>query len=393
MTSGLLVKKFIKNSENTKDPKVRSAYGTLTGVTGIICNTALFAGKFFTGLFINSVSVMADAFNNLSDAASSVIGLAGMKIAGKPADKGHPFGHGRMEYIASLIVSFIVIIVGLSFLKNSIEKIMEPEEMAFSLVSLSILLASVLVKLWLSFFNRRLGKKIDSQVMAATATDALGDVLTTSATIFSLLFFYFTGINIDGYVGLLVSIVVIWAGIKIIRNSFNSLMGEPTDPELYNEVLDFINSHEQVLGCHDLIIHNYGPSKNLASAHVEVSSDLTLNEAHNIADHIERETQSRFDLNLVIHTDPVDIKDERRKILMEEVTNAVKELDSRLSVHDFRIVSEGEDKILFFDVLVPFSYSEEELISLHHQILEKISALDSSYQCVVTLDNSYVAQA
>ena len=388
----LLVRKFVKNYQNTDDSRVRTDYGVLTSVVGILCNVLLFAGKLAVGMVMRSVCVMADAFNNLSDAASSVIGFVGVKMAGKPADREHPFGHGRIEYIAALVVAFLVIQVGLTFFKSSLDKIRHPEDLSFDLVSMLILTASVAVKLWLGRFNKALGKRINSSVMQAAAADALGDVVTTLATMGSILFFHFTQINIDGFVGLLVSLVVMWAGIGIARDTLEPLIGQPVDPKLYREISEFVESYDGILGSHDLIVHNYGPTRSLASIHAEVPNDVDIETSHEIIDRIERDAARKLGIFLVIHMDPVAVRDERVTELKEQVTAELKKIDERLSLHDFRIV-DGEQQInLIFDVVVPHSYSDKDMTQLHLDIVEKVSGLDPRYQCVVTLENGYIAE-
>lgn len=387
-----LVHKFVKDYENTENTAVRTSYGVMTSMVGIFCNVLLFAGKFIVGLFLNSVSVLADAFNNLSDAASSVIGFVGVKMASKPADQDHPFGHGRIEYIAALIVSFLVIEVGLSFLKAAIGKIREPEDLAFSAISMVVLLASIGVKLWMAYFNRKLGKRIHSSVMMATATDAMGDVVTTSATVLSLLFCRFTGINIDGIVGALVALVVMWAGVGIAKDTLEPLIGEAVDPELYRQITEFVEGYEGILGSHDLIVHNYGPTRSLASIHAEVPSDVSIEISHEIIDRIEREAAKKLGIFLVIHMDPVEVRNDRVTAIRTEVTATLKELDKQLSIHDFRMV-DGEQQInLIFDVVVPFSYQGEKLRQLQQDIMERVRELNSRYQCVMTMEKGYVAE-
>lgn len=387
-----LVHKFVKDYENTENAKVRTSYGVMASMVGIFCNILLFAGKFTVGLVLHSVSVLADAFNNLSDAASSVIGFVGVKMASKPADQDHPFGHGRIEYIAALIVSFLVIEVGLSFLKTAVGKIREPEELAFSTVSVMVLLASIGVKLWMAYFNRKLGKRIHSSVMMATATDAMGDVVTTSATVLSLLFCRFTGINIDGFVGVAVALVVMWAGVGIARDTLEPLIGKAVDPELYRQITDFVESYKGILGSHDLIVHNYGPTRSLASIHAEVPNDVSIEISHEIIDKIEREAAKKLGIFLVIHMDPVEVRDDRVTNVRMKVTDVLKEIDDRLTLHDFRLV-DGEQQInLIFDVVVPFAYQGAELKRLKEDISERVSLLDTRYQCVMTMEKGYVAQ-
>lgn len=388
----LLVKTFVKDYQNTEEAKVRTAYGVLASLVGIVCNLLLFGGKLAVGLVLHSVSVMADAFNNLSDAASSVIGFIGVKMAEKPADEEHPFGHGRIEYIAALIVSFLVIEVGFTFFKNAIAKIRTPEELSFNLISMGILLASVAVKLWLSFFNKKLGKRINSTVMQATATDALGDVLTTLATMGSILFFYFTKINIDGYVGLAVSMLVMWAGVGIAKDTLEPLIGQSVDPKLYREISEFVESYDGILGSHDLIVHNYGPTKSLASIHAEVPNNVDIETSHEIIDRIERDAAKKLGIFLVIHMDPVETADAQVAEVKAEVQEVLHQMDERLSLHDFRMV-DGEKWInLIFDVVVPFSYGENDRPKLREAIEEEVRSLDERYHCVITFDSGFVAE-
>lgn len=388
----LLVKTFVKDYQNTEEAKVRTAYGVLASLVGIVCNLLLFGGKLAVGLVLRSVSVMADAFNNLSDAASSVIGFIGVKMAEKPADEEHPFGHGRIEYIAALIVSFLVIEVGFTFFKNAIAKIRTPEELSFNLISMGILLASVAVKLWLSFFNKKLGKRINSTVMQATATDALGDVVTTLATMGSILFFYFTKINIDGYVGLAVSLLVMWAGVGIAKDTLEPLIGQSVDPKLYREISEFVESYDGILGSHDLIVHNYGPTKSLASIHAEVPNNVDIETSHEIIDRIERDAAKKLGIFLVIHMDPVETADAQVAEVKAEVQEVLHQMDERLSLHDFRMV-DGEKWInLIFDVVVPFSYGENDRPKLREAIEGEVRSLDERYHCVITFDSGFVAE-
>ena len=388
----LLVKTFVKDYQNTEEAKVRTAYGVLSSLVGIVCNLLLFVGKLAVGLVLHSVSVMADAFNNLSDAASSVIGFIGVKMAEKPADEEHPFGHGRIEYIAALIVSFLVIEVGFTFFKNAIAKIRTPEELSFNRISMGILLASVVVKLWLSFFNKKLGKRVNSTVMQATATDALGDVVTTLATMGSILFFYFTKINVDGYVGLAVSLLVMWAGVGIAKDTLEPLIGQSVDPKLYREISEFVESYDGILGSHDLIVHNYGPTKSLASIHAEVPNNVDIETSHEIIDRIERDAAKKLGIFLVIHMDPVETADAQVAEVKAEVQEVLHQMDERLSLHDFRMV-DGEKWInLIFDVVVPFSYGENDRPKLREAIEEKVRSLDERYHCVITFDSGFVAE-
>ena len=342
-----LVKHFIKDYQDVEKVSVRTAYGVLASIVGIFCNVFLFAVKFTVGLVLNSVSVTADAFNNLSDAGSSIIGFVGVKMAEKPADADHPFGHGRMEYIAALVVSFLVIEVGFTFLKDSVGKIRNPEEMTFSLISVLILLLSIAVKLWLGLFNRKLGERIDSKVMKAVFADSMGDVITTGATVLSLVFLGVTGINIDGIVGAGVALVVMWAGVGIARDTLEPLIGEAIDPEVYRKIKKFVESYDGIEGTHDLIVHNYGPGRSMASIHAEVPNDVDIEQSHEIIDRIERDAGKELGIFLVIHMDPIETRDE---------------------------------------------YDEKTREELPKRLAEKMKEVDPRYQCVITVDYDFVAK-
>ena len=387
-----LVRRFVKNHEDTENPDVRTAYGILSSVVVIFCNVLLFGVKMTIGTLMRSMAVMADAFNNLSDAASSVIGFVGVKMANKPADKDHPFGHGRMEYIAALIVSFLVIEVGITFFKSSIEKIRNPEELAFSWISFIILALSVGVKLWLSVFNRVLGRRIDSKVMLATAADSMGDVITTTATLVSIIVCRFSGVNIDGVVGLIVSIVVIMSGISIARDTLEPLIGKGVDPKLYGEIKELVESYDGIVGTHDLIVHNYGPGRSMASIHAEVPRDVDIETSHEIIDRAEREVSKKLGLFLVIHMDPVEVHDARVLAIKEKLGRVLHALDDRLTFHDFRVVFGKEQINLIFDLVVPFTYNEEEELKLSQQVMALMQEVDARYQCVITMDRSFVAE-
>ncbi|MDD7143464.1 cation diffusion facilitator family transporter [Bariatricus sp. HCP28S3_C2] len=388
----LLVKMFVKNYEDTDNISVRTAYGVLASGVGIACNVLLSLAKMMVGMLLHSVSVMADAFNNLSDAGSSIIGLVGVKMAEKPADEEHPFGHGRIEYVAALIVAFLVIEVGFTFFKDSISKIRHPEELRFQMVSIVILGMSILVKLWLGMFNKKLGKKIDSQVMMATAADSLGDVIATAATVVSIVFWKVTGINIDGFVGLGVSLVVMWAGIGIARDTLEPLIGEATTPEDYRRIKKFVEKYDGIMGSHDLIVHNYGPGRSMASIHAEVPNNVSIEVSHEIIDRIERDAAKELGIFLVIHMDPLETEDQTVLKVRKKTEKAVEELDSRCSIHDFRMVK-GEDQInLIFDLVVPREYSEKKGDELMIRVIERMQEIDKRYQCVITLENSFVAE-
>lgn len=384
-----LVRIFVKDYKNTEDSLVRTRYGLMASVVGIFCNFLLFTAKLLTGLLINSISVMADAFNNLSDAASSIIGFIGVKMAGKPADEEHPFGHGRVEYIAAFIVAFIVIQVGFSLFKTSIDKILHPQEMSFHAVSVIILILSVLVKLWMAFFNRTLGNRIQSAVMKATAADSMGDVITTSSTILSVVIYGIWGLNIDGIVGVIVSVIVMWAGIRIAKDTLTPLIGEPIDPKLYQEITDFVEDYEGIVGSHDLIVHNYGPTRSMASIHAEVPNDVNVEVSHEIIDRIEREALKKFGIFLVIHMDPVETRDSKVMEFGSMVENVIQDTDERVTFHDFRMI-EGKDQInLIFDLVVPREYDRKKREWLKEEITKKVTEIDKRCCLVITAESGF----
>ena len=387
-----LVKHFVKDYKDVEKVSVRTAYGVLASIVGIFCNVFLFAVKFAVGLVLGSVSVTADAFNNLSDAGSSVIGFVGVKMAENPADADHPFGHGRMEYIAALVVSFLVIEVGFTFLKDSVGRIRNPEEMSFSAVSVCILLLSIAVKLWLGLFNRKLGERIDSKVMKAVFTDAMGDVVTTGATIFSLVFFGATGINIDGFVGAGVALVVMWAGIGIARDTLEPLIGEAIDQEEYEKIKSFVERYDGIEGTHDLIVHNYGPGRSMASIHAEVPNNVDIERSHEIIDRIERDAGKNLGIFLVIHMDPIETRDESVLQIRQKTAEILDELDPACSLHDFRVVP-GEGQVnLIFDMVIPIEYDEKMRKELPQRLAERVKEIDPRYQCVIMVDYDYVAK-
>ena len=386
-----LVHKFVKNYEDIGDDQVRTSYGVLASVVGIFCNVLLFAVKFTIGFLMKSLAVTADAFNNLSDAASSVISFIGVKMASKPADADHPFGHGRIEYIAALIVSFLVMEVGLSFLKNSIGKLMNPEEIIFEWVPFLILVLSIGVKFWMGVFNRKLGKRIDSKVMLATAADSMGDVITTGATVLSILICTFTSINVDAVAGIVVSVIVMWAGFSIAKETLEPLIGQSVPKELYQQITEAVEAYDGILGTHDLIVHNYGPNHSMASIHAEVPNDVDIEVSHEIIDRIEREVSKKLKLFLVIHMDPVETRNQEVLEIKSKLERIVHALDANLSFHDFRVVN-GEHQVnLIFDLVVPREYSQEDADKVLHQVMALMQEQDPRYQCVITLDHSFIA--
>ena len=386
-----IVNKFVKDSANIESTEVRTRYGMLASVVGIFCNVLLFSVKLAIGLILSSLAVTADAFNNLSDAASSIISFIGVKMAGKPADAEHPFGHGRIEYIAALIVSFLVIEVGFTFFKSSISKIMHPEEITFDLVPFIILILSILVKLWMAFFNNKLGKRIDSKVMLATAADSLGDVITTSATVISIIICHFTSVNVDAIAGLIVSGIVIWSGISIAKDTLEPLIGQRIPSELYQKITDMVASYDGIVGTHDLIVHNYGPNRSMATIHAEVPNDVSIEVSHEIIDRIERDVKRDLNILLVIHMDPVEMRDEEVLELRDKTSRIVRALDPELHFHDFRVLRENEQKNLVFDLVVPDSYTEKDANRVMHQLIALLHEMEDDVDCIITLDRSFEA--
>ena len=388
----LLVRLFVKNYEKVENGKVRSSYGILASVVGVICNLILFAIKLGIGLIINSISVMADAFNNLSDAASSVISFIGVKLAGRPADKEHPFGHGRFEYIAALAVSFLIIQVGITLFKNSFDKVLNPETVEFNPILIGILGLSMLIKLWLMLFNRTLGNRINSTVMKATAADSMGDILITLSTIISAVIAGVTGLKIDGYIGLIVSIFVMIAGIGIAKDTLEPLLGQAVDRKVYKRITDMVESYDGIVGTHDLVIHSYGPTHRMATIHAEVPNNINFEKAHETIDQIERDVLEQMDLLLVIHMDPIEVND---VFVLEKkgmVIKIINKLEPKASIHDFRLVNGDHSINLIFDLVIPFSYTTKSERNLLSNVIEEIRKQDSKYQCIITIENSYIAE-
>lgn len=387
-----LVRRFIKDYENVKNAKVRTLYGLLASVVGIICNLILFGIKLVIGTLLNSIAVTADAFNNLSDATSSIIGFVGTKLANRPADKEHPFGHGRYEYVAALIVAFLVLEVGLSCLKSSFSKILHPEPLEFQLYLVIILVISILVKVWLGLFNRKLGKRINSSIMKATAADAFGDVGITSATVVSVLLVKFAGLNIDGYIGLVVSIFVLLSGVNILKETIQPLLGLAISVEDYERISRFVEKYDLIVGSHDLILHNYGPSALMATIHAEVPDTTAMDKAHDVIDQIERDAKEELGILLVIHMDPVAVDDEQAMTAKKTVLDELEKLDEKGTIHDFRMVKGEEESKLIFDLVVPHDYSVTKENDLIDRLKEKVQEVNGHYECLITLEHSYVEE-
>lgn len=388
--TNLLVKTFIKDYQNIKDEKVRKKYGELGSFVGIFSNVLLFIAKFLVGFFINSVAILADSFNNLSDCLSSIITLLGFKLGAKPADKEHPFGHGRMEYISGLIVSFMILLIGFEFLKTSFLKIFNPEEVNFTPIALIILIFTVLVKIWQAMFNAKLGKMINSKSLIATAMDSRNDVIITITTILSLVIYKFLGINLDGIFGVIVALFLIYAGINLAKDTLSPLIGEAIDGEVAEKLKNIALSYDEVIGVHDILIHNYGPNKSVGSIHVELPFDIGLNRAHEIIDALEIKVENELGIALTTHMDPVDLKDEKLKALIGYLKQILNENYKNLEAHDFRIVQGKYHKNFIFDLVIPYEFShkqEEEVLSY---INKKIKQFDNSYNCIISLEKSFI---
>lgn len=382
-----LIRRFVPDWQQVQRTDVRERYGTLAAAVGILSNIFLCIIKGLIGLFSGSIAVTADAVNNLSDAASSVITLLAFKIAGKPADEEHPYGHARMEYISGMAVSFIIILLGLELMGSSFEKILHPEEVGVSALTYLVLIVSIAVKLWQGMFNRNLGKRISSEALQATAADSLNDVFSTGAVLLSTLVYQFTAIPIDGWVGMLVAIFITVSGVKLIMETGSPLLGQAPDPQMVRELEEKITAYDGVIGIHDLQVHNYGPGRVFATVHAEVPANRDILVSHDIIDNIEREVGHEMNLNLVIHMDPVVTDDERLNQLHAQVQQIVAGIDSNLSMHDFRAVFGPTHTNLVFDVVVPpgFSLSDSEL---SRRIEQQVQTL-GSYFCVITVDHNY----
>ena len=384
-----LVRLFIKDWDRVQDPAVRERYGILSGLVGIVLNLLLSAGKFFAGLLTGSISITADAFNNLSDAGSSVVTLAGFHMAAKKADDDHPFGHGRIEYLSGLVVAVAILLVGLELVKSSLEKILAPEAVSFSWLSVGILLASILVKLWMAAFNKDLSRRIGSAAMAATATDSLSDVVATSAVLLGTLVGRFSGLRIDGWVGILVAAFILRAGWGAAKDTLDPLLGQSPDPSLVQGVQETVLSHPEITGIHDLVIHDYGPGRSMMSLHAEVPMDADVLEVHDIIDNVERELKEKFHTEAVIHMDPIATHDPAVNAMRGRVAGLVREIDPAMTIHDFRMTAGPDHQNLIFDTVVPYqcALTDEEVKAA---IAQKAGELEGGpYFTVVSIDRAY----
>ena len=382
--TNILIKKFIKN------PDDRTAYGMLGSITGIICNIFLSAMKFIIGAVSGSVAITADAVNNLSDTASSIISLFSTRISSRPADKEHPFGHGRMEYVATLILSIAIINVGIEFFKESLDRIMHPSALTFSTVTFVLLLVSIGVKLWMYFFDKSLAKPLDLSVLNAAAMDSLFDAVTTSVTVASLIVYVFTAHSIDGIASLIVSVIIIWEGISLVKDTVSPLIGGEMDPEIADRISEIVKQDPTVIGVHDLVIHSYGPEKTMATIHIEVPNRMTLEEAHAVADIAERKVRRDLGIVLVAHVDPVEINDKRTNKIREQIEHILKILDPALTFHDLQVTFGEAGTIVSFDLVVPYSYTTSDEDRVMNQVISLLREFDPKTECAVTIDRGAV---
>lgn len=382
-----LVRRFIKNYQDTKDANVRTNVGKLSGIVGIFSNLFLFVIKFMIGTIVHSVSIQADGVNNLTDAGSNIISILSFHLANKPADKDHPFGHERTETIASLFVGILILVLGFETAKESISKVIHPGSIDFRIASVIVLLISIIVKFWMYAYNKKLSKTYDSSLLEATALDSISDVCGTTAVLVSTLLSPVLHFNLDGYMGIVVSGIILYGAYGLLRDMINSLIGEAPDPELVHNIVDRIMAHPAILGVHDMMLHNYGPNKIFASAHVEVDSSKDIFETHDHIDNIEREVKENMNIDLVLHMDPVKVNDPETELYRAKVVKAIHQIDPKWGFHDFRIVSGPTHVNLVFDLVIPFEekYSQEEIEDM---LLKHIQS-DKKIYFVLTIDHPY----
>ena len=383
-----LLGRLLIRQEGREEAEIRKAYGILCGAVGIFFNVLLFAGKFFAGTLSGSIAITADAFNNLSDAGSSVVTLLGFQLAGQKPDSQHPFGHGRMEYLSGLVVSMLILLMGVELGKSSLEKILHPEEVDFSPLIVGILCVSIAVKLYMFLYNKRIGKKLGSTAMEATAMDSLSDCVATTAVLAATLVGHFTGLLIDGWCGILVACFILWSGIGAARDTLDPLLGTPPTAEFVGRIRDLVMAHKGIIGIHDLIVHDYGPGRVMISLHAEVSASENVLELHDEIDNVENELREKLGCEAVIHMDPIVTDDGITEETRERVADLIHCIDDDINIHDFRMVSGPTHTNLIFDAVVPFGFrlSDEEV---ERKIKTAVRALDGNYYAVVKVERSY----
>ena len=385
-----LIRHFVKGYEYQDDPKVRTAYGQFAGIVGIICNIMLCGAKGFIGFLAGSVSIIADALNNLSDAASNVISLLGFKLASKPADPEHPYGHGRYEYLSGLAVAVIIVVIGVELIQSSVDKVLNPTPTEFNLVVAIILILSILVKLWMAVFNRTVGKRISSTTLEATAVDSRNDVIATGVVLICAIISSQTGIDLDGWVGIAVGVFIVYSGIQLMRETISPLLGKAAEPEVVAHIQKKIMSYPGVLGTHDLMVHDYGPGRQFASAHVEMAAEADPMESHDLIDNIEQDFKNDEGLIVTLHYDPIVTDDPEVKNLRNQINELVKSIDPQLSIHDLRTVPGPTHANVIFDCVKPadFALSDDEL---KERISELIIKKHPKAICKITIDQSYIS--
>lgn len=387
--TNLLIKLFVKNKNDVEDPVVRGNYATLSSVTGIIANFLLFIGKLIIGIFSKSVSIIADAFNNIGDAGSSVVTLIGFRLSGKHADKEHPLGHGRLEYITAFIVDVLIIFVGVELFKTSVEKIIEPGDTAIGTVTLVFLGVAILVKLWLFFFYRKIAKTINSQAIKSASFDSISDVVATTLVFVSALISKFTSVNIDGYAGILVAAFIFYTGIKAAKETIDLLLGGSPDKEILKKISEFVKRYPEVIGIHDVMVHDYGPGRQIISFHAEVSAKSDFSYVHDVIDNIERDFQKEYGYLVTIHLDPIVVDDEKVSEMYDFVKETVKEVDENFTIHDFRMTYGGNHINLIFDLSIPVDskYNDDEAAKA---VEDKIKSVKPECNCVIRAEHPFV---
>ena len=387
MLTQQLIRHFVKDRDDTRSPQVRYAYGRLASVTGLVCNLLLFAIKLLAGILSGSLAIIADAFNNLSDAGSVIVTLVGFKLSGAPADRDHPFGHGRMEYLSALAVAVLIIMAGFELATTAVDKIFHPAAAQTSLLSVIILVVAILIKLWMAMFSHRIGKLIRSDALLAAATDSRNDVICTSLVLISTLISLFTSLALDGYIGLAVALFVIWSGFSVIRETISPLLGQAPDEQLVQDIEQTVLSYEGVVGIHDVMVHDYGPGRIFASLHAEVPADRDMMHSHDVIDCIERDLLEKFNILTCIHMDPIDTNNPETLRLKDLTIAELAAIDEQLTLHDFRVVNGPTHTNLIFDVVVPFDYADKK--DLPTAIEGRMQAIDQHLFTVVQVETKY----
>lgn len=385
--TNFLLRRFVPDYQNTADPAVREKYGNLAGIVGIICNVLLFVGKLLAGTLCGSVSVTADAVNNLSDASSSLVTLLGFRLAARPADEKHPYGHARMEYLSGLAVAVMILVIGVELVKSSVQKILHPEAVEFSILTAAVLTGSILLKLWMALFDRKLGRKISSAALIAAAADSRSDVIATGAVLLACVVGRLTGLMIDGWAGLLVALFILWSGVGVVKDTVDPLLGAKPDEALVRAIAYLMTSHVNILGFHDLMVHDYGPGRRFASVHAEIDHRIDPLVAHEILDEIERQAKRELHVDLVIHYDPIVTDDPEVAAVRTRVLQIMHGLDPRLSLHDFRMVSGSHHVNVIFDMVLP-PEDVQTAEQLRRQIEAQLQDGKKTYHLIVTFDTA-----